>query len=117
MDLNTIKMHNFIMNKDFKKLFGKNVCYYRKLARLTQEQLAEKLGVSANTVSYIERGKNALHFSRLPLLADALGIDVYKLFVFVDLENDPDALLKLVKTATLKEQAVIAEVTRTILAL
>lgn len=53
----------------------------------------------------------------MPLLADALGIDVYKLFVFVDLENDPDVLLKLIKTATSKEQAVIAEVTRTILAL
>ena len=104
-------------NRDRFIQMGIAISSLRKMRGMSQEQLAEKIGVSANTISYIERGKNSLHFCRLPLLADALGIDVYKLFVFVDLENDPDVLLKLIKTATLKEQAVIAEVTRTILAL
>lgn len=36
--------------KDFKKLFGAKVRYYRTLAKLTQEQLAEKAGVATNTI-------------------------------------------------------------------
>lgn len=85
---------------DFKKKFGEKVKYYRKLAKLTQEQLAEKLGVASNTIGYIERGKNSIHFSKIPLSAEALGVEVYKLFVFIDIENNPNVITELVKTAT-----------------
>lgn len=103
--------------KDFKKQFGAKVRYYRNLAKLTQEQLAEKAGVSPNTIGYIERGKNTIRFTKIPLLAEALGVEIYKLFVFVDVENDPNALSKLMETATEKEQAVIVSVIQSILSL
>lgn len=103
--------------KDFKKLFGAKVRYYRNLAKLTQEQLAEKTGISPNTIGYIERGKNTIRFTKIPLLAEALGIEVYKLFVFVDIENDPEAINKLMETATEKEKNVIMSVVQSILSL
>ena len=112
----TFYVKNSYMN-DFKKKFGAKVKYYRKLAKLTQEQLAEKAGVAPNTIGYIERGKNTIHFSKIPLLAEALGVEVYKLFVFVDLENDPDVILKLLESATGKEQAVIADIINSVLSL
>ena len=43
------------MNQD---KIGKFICESRKSVKLTQEQLAEKLGVSKNAVSKWERGLN-----------------------------------------------------------
>ena len=116
VEILTIKSENYYMN-DFKKKFGQNVKYYRKLAKLTQEQLAEKAGVAPNTIGYIERGKNSIHFSKIPLLAEALGVEIYKLFVFVEMENKPNVICELAKTATEKEQIIIANVIKSILAL
>ena len=50
------------MDKSLKKLFGQRVKYYRNLKGLSQENLAERVGISANTIGYIERGKNAISF-------------------------------------------------------
>lgn len=46
------------MNKkfDIKIIFGKNVCKYREVRGLTQEQLCEKVGMSPSAISNIERG-------------------------------------------------------------
>ena len=84
---------------------------------MTQEQLAEKAGVAPNTIGYIERGKNTIRFTKIPLLAEALGVEIYQLFVFVDIENDPEAINKLLESATAKEQAVIVSVIQSILSL
>ena len=50
--------------------------YYRLKAGLTQEQLAEKSGVSRATIANIERGvQSFLKSSTIIKLADALKID------------------------------------------
>ena len=103
--------------KNFKKLFGERVRYLRRLSGLSQEQLAEKTGLAAKTISYIENGKNALHFSRLPFIAEGLSVPVYKLFVFNNCENNKELINALLESASEKEINVIAEVVRTILAL
>ena len=76
------------MNSDFKKKFGQKVKYYRSLANLSQEKLAEKVGISANTVSYIEHGKNSISFSKIPALCNALNIEPYQLFVQISSDED-----------------------------
>lgn len=38
-------------------MFGKNVQKYRKLLKLTQEELAEKIDVSQTFLANIERGE------------------------------------------------------------
>ena len=64
----------------------------RIMAGLSQEQLAEKLGVATKTVSYWENGHNAVTFNKIPLIANALGVPVYKLFVFGDILGSDDEI-------------------------
>lgn len=104
-------------DKNFKKMFGTRVRYLRNLAGLTQEKLAENAGLSTKTISYIENGKNTISFNKLKLIADALGVPVYKLFVFAECENNREVLDELLNSATNKEINVIADIVRTLLAM
>lgn len=47
----------------------------RLLLKLSQTEVAEKLGVSEVAVVYWEAGKRAIDLDRVPLLARVLGID------------------------------------------
>ncbi|MEG0273433.1 MAG: helix-turn-helix transcriptional regulator [Hydrogenoanaerobacterium sp.] len=63
---------------------GYNIAYYRKHANLTQERLAEKLGISRQHLGAIE-APNLLRPVSLDLLfniATVLNIDVTKLLTF-----------------------------------
>jgi len=73
--------------KDFYKQFGKRLKELRIEANISQEQLAEQLGVATKTVSYWENGHNPITFNKLPLIANALNIPIYKLFVFLSLDE------------------------------
>ena len=65
---------------------NQNIALYRKHCGYTQEQLAERLGVSAQSVSKWETGANPPDIALLPQLAELFGITVN------DLLTDPDAL-------------------------
>ena len=65
-----------------KLLFGKRLRRLRRQADLTQEQLAERIGVSVEFVSNMERGINAPSFDTLEKLADSLKLKVSELFEF-----------------------------------
>lgn len=65
---------------------GYNIAYYRKHAGLTQEQLAEKVGISRPHMGAIE-APNLCRPISLDLLfniAAVLGIEPYKLLTFRD---------------------------------
>ena len=53
--------------------FGENLMRYRRKAGLTQEALAEALGVSRQAVGKWESGATYPETEKLPLLADVLG--------------------------------------------
>ena len=57
---------------------------YRKSARMTQSQLAERAGVSRQTISDIETGKHDPTISVALLLARALGVKVDNLFKLIN---------------------------------
>ncbi len=59
---------------------NQNISFYRKLCGYTQEQLAEKLGVSGQSVSKWENELSNPDVSILPDLAKALGVDINSLF-------------------------------------
>ena len=51
------------MNKEsYKIIFGKNLKRYRSILHFTQELLAEKLGITAQHLSYLESGRRAPSF-------------------------------------------------------
>ena len=51
----------------------------RKRARLTQQELAEKLNANQATVSMWERGKNAPRARQLPIIAEVLNCSIDEL--------------------------------------
>ena len=88
---------------------GKKLQSIRKMNGFTQEKLAESVGISANTVSYIERGKNSISFSKLPALCNALSIEPYQLFITPNKKenNKLNAINKLLEAANEKQINII----------
>ncbi len=56
--------------------FGEKLQYLRKLNNLKQEQLAEKLGVQRNTVSYYESNKTEPNFSALLKISQLFDVNI-----------------------------------------
>ncbi len=69
------------MANSTKDIFRHNLRFYRNKLDLTQEKLSELSGISSDYLSEIERGKRTPSFKRIELIANALGVDVYKLFL------------------------------------
>lgn len=70
------------MNNDRKIALGRNVQKLRKEKRLTQEQLAEKLGISLTYMGYFEIGHRVPNLRMLCEIADILGVKVKDLIPF-----------------------------------
>ncbi|MDD3123537.1 MAG: helix-turn-helix transcriptional regulator [Candidatus Izemoplasmatales bacterium] len=68
-----------MINEDSKKL-GKNVRKIRTQNNITQEEIANILGVDRSFVSNIENGKNNPTLSTITNLAKALKVSVEELF-------------------------------------
>ena len=65
--------------KELKKVFGHNIKTLRDRRGWSQEYLAEKTGVSRNTISDIETGDKFARAKTLVRLAKAFETDVYEL--------------------------------------
>lgn len=65
---------------DFYVQIGLNVCHYRKLKGLTQEQLADKISYSKNHIQQIETAKATPSVAVLIDISKALDIKFEKLF-------------------------------------
>ena len=59
---------------------GQKIKQLRYKAGLTQEQLAEQMGVSAQSVSKWEAGASMPDISLLPILAETFGVSIDELF-------------------------------------
>lgn len=101
---------------EFQKQFAYRLKELRTFAGLSQEQLAEKLGVAVKTVSYWENGHNAVTFNKIPNIAKALGVPVYKLFVFGDLvDGDNSEIMDFLNSMNARERRTVSTVIRAIL--
>lgn len=67
---------------ELKRRFGKQVQGLREAKGLTQEQLADRIGRSVDTMSNIERGVNATRIEVAYQLATELGVRLPDLFAF-----------------------------------
>ena len=61
---------------------GKTICDMRRAAGLTQEALAEKLGLSYQAVSKWENGLSCPDLSLIPAIAEIFDTDINTLFGF-----------------------------------
>ena len=78
---------------NIKSGFGKKVKELRQRLELTQEQFAEKIGISAKSLSQIELGKNFVSAEVLEAICDNMNISPKSLFDFDYFEKDPQNLL------------------------
>lgn len=60
-------------------IIGKNIKSYRKKLHFTQDQLAHCLGISREMISYYESGVREITLSKLELLADLFGTELFNL--------------------------------------
>ena len=67
---------------DIKKAFGKKIKEKRLSLDMTQEQLAEKIGISAKSLSQIELGNNFVSAQNLEAICFALHTEPKNLFDF-----------------------------------
>lgn len=71
-----------IDKQQFAKLLGANIAKYRQQQNLTQEQLAELLGIGNEAVSRIERGVSMPSLMRLVELANVFQCKMADLFTY-----------------------------------
>lgn len=66
---------------DIVKIFGNNLRKYRISKGLSQEAFAEKCGLHRTYISAIECYRRSISLENIQRIADALEIEVYKLFL------------------------------------
>lgn len=88
-----------ILKKDLREIFKNNLKYYRLNNKLTQEDLADKVGLTDKYISDLERGEFSPSFEKMSELAYALNVEPYKLLKDDnDISNMPNRLDKITKT-------------------
>lgn len=75
------------MKYDFSRM-GENIASLRRAAGLTQELLADRLGVTSQAVSKWERQLSCPDVSLLPAMADVFGVTIDELFVSVEPDSN-----------------------------
>lgn len=75
MDMSQIKKY---------EILGLNVAYFRRLRKLTQEQLAEMVDVDRTHISNVEIARTGSSLDVIFRISDALEVPVHKLFEFRD---------------------------------
>jgi len=79
---------------DIKRAVGKRIKIVRQRSGLTQDQLAEQVGLSPKYISGIERGVENPTMDILLRLAKMLGVEPYDLFLFGESEESEKVLRK-----------------------
>lgn len=67
---------------NIKKLLGKRIKEVRKAKGLTQERLAELVGIGTPNISYIETGKFSPSIETFEKIAEALEVKPHELYMF-----------------------------------
>ena len=82
---------------DIKRAVGKRIKAVRQRNGLTQDQLAEQVGLSSKYISGIERGVENPTMDILIRVVKVLGIEPYNLFLFGETEDSEKVLRKGIK--------------------
>ena len=89
---------------------GDRISKQRKSLKLTQEQLADTIGVSTQMISNLELGKKAIRPENLIKICSALGVSADYLLTGVKSDNPYNDIAKKLPDLSLKELALIREI-------
>lgn len=81
------------MEIDINKYVGKKIKLFREKKNITQEELAQQLSVSRQTISRYESGERRIKQDAIFIIADVLGVSINDLFPPAE-DNENDKKLK-----------------------
>lgn len=82
---------------NIKILLGRKIREFRKNKKMTQEQLAELVGIGTPNISYFETGKFTPAIETLEKIAKALDVEIYELYMFKPLKSVPEIKKELIE--------------------
>lgn len=94
---------------DSKKLIGERIGKLRKARRLTQSELAEKIGLDNSHLSRLETGKHYPSLDSLEAMAQALDVELRDFFEFHTQETENQLRASLIEIAQTAPEPVIRE--------
>lgn len=95
---------------NFLKAMGQRIMIRRKALRLTQEELAEKLGVSTQMISNLELGKKAIRPENLAKLCNTLELSADFILSGSNISTNIDTVTEKLLQLTDEELRIINEI-------
>ena len=95
---------------DFLKEMGQRIMLRRKSLRMTQEELAEKLGVSTQMISNLELGKKAIRPENLAKVCTVLELSADFILTGTDTKTAVDAVAEKLILLTAEELQMIHDI-------
>ena len=96
-------------DNEFLKTMGQRIMVRRKSLRMTQEEFAEKLGVSAQMISNLELGKKAIRPENLARVCDALGLSADFVLTGTNTKTAVDAVAEKLIQLTAEELQMVSD--------
>ena len=90
-------------DNEFLKEMGQRIMVRRKTLRMTQEELAEKLGVSTQMISNLELGKKAIRPENLANVCEVLGLSADFVLTGINTKTAVDAVAEKLTQLTAEE--------------
>ena len=88
---------------------GQRIMVRRKSLRMTQEELAEKLGVSTQMISNLELGKKAIRPDNLAKVCEALELSADFVLTGVSTKTAVDAVAEKLTQLTAEELRMVSD--------
>ena len=89
------------------KAIGERISKRRRQLNLTQEQIAEKMDVSIQMISNLERGNKAIKIENLIKISDILGVSTDYILLGRHNEKDMDATAQALSLLSKKDYRMI----------
>ncbi|MBO0441141.1 helix-turn-helix transcriptional regulator [Candidatus Enterococcus ikei] len=77
------------------KVVDVHIHVYRAVLRMSQRELAEKVGVARQTIIKIERNKQNPSLLLIHDIAEVLGVTIEQLYTFGEEENETEKTVEL----------------------
>ena len=96
-------------DNDFLKEMGQRIMVRRKSLRMTQEELAEKLGVSTQMISNLELGKKAIRPENLAKVCTVLELSADFILTGTNIKTAVDTVAEKLIQLTAEELQMVNE--------
>lgn len=95
---------------DFLKDMGQRIMVRRKSLRMTQEELAEKLGVSTQMISNLELGKKAIRPENLARVCEVLELSADFVLTGINTKTAVDAVAEKLICLNAEELEILSKI-------